>query len=80
MEPFEHTPNLIKGETPRPDKRTRLNRIEPYEPYEPKKDIIEPFISELQPGIYSSNIDQPILDNAGLLPDMPQPKQLYLHQ
>jgi hypothetical protein len=34
--------------------------------------MIEPFINELQPGIYTSNIDQPILDNLGLLPDMPQ--------
>ncbi len=73
MEPFEHTPNLIKGETPALIKELD-EPYEPYEPYEPKKDIIEPFISELQPGIYSSNIDQPILDNAGLLPDMPQPQ------
>lgn len=32
----------------------------------------EPFISELQPGIYTSNIDQPILANDGLLPDIPK--------
>ncbi len=38
----------------------RMNRMNQ------KKIVIEPFISELQPGIYSSNIDQPILDNAGL--------------
>jgi Family of unknown function (DUF5762) len=47
---------------------------EPY--YSPfsktSSDIIEPFISELQPGIYTSNIDQPILANDGLLPDIPQ--------
>ncbi len=73
MEPFEHTPNLIKGETPAlikelDDRMNRMNRMNQ------KKIIIEPFISELQPGIYSSNIDQPILEHAGLLPDMPQPQ------
>lgn len=51
-----------------------FDTIEPFDTLIKDLDngIKEDFISELQPGILTSNIDQPIMANLGLLPDIPK--------
>lgn len=43
----------------------------------PVDEIYEPFVNELQPGIFTSNIDQPILANNGLLSNPEQSQTMY---
>jgi hypothetical protein len=73
VEPFEEIGSRLSSrQVNRFGKPPKLVR-ELNEPYSySNNDLIEPFISELQPGIYTSNMDQPILANDGLLPDIPQ--------
>lgn len=52
---------------------SEMNLYEEFKPIGRREPLIEPFVSELQPGIYVDVKNQPILDNLGLLPDKGQP-------